>query len=518
MRKDVRIKIIIFIALLILPTVVWGVKMLATDKAAMDALYAETEQTENRSLAKWPSDCSLNEYTGQIEQYYNDRVPFRAQIIEAGQKINTGMEKAYQKSLQPVFVTLFYKNRSGDMAVLDVDLSEEETVIEEVASEEPSEEIDEEEHDYVIKETVDPTCEEDGYILYECSDCGKTYEEKIPATGHTEELVEKTEASIDGFGRSLYVCSVCGKKIWKDFEPKPVDQSYFPLNIANNYTVMGRNRWLYYRGDQSLSYYTGENVMDEAEMKEHLDEFLKLKELCDDKGIELVIMFMPNKEIAYPEYMPTMDIVSEKKRNEIFLDYVKENSDLNFIYPLKELTDAKKYYDTYYPYDTHWNKFGAYVGTMALYDALGMEHDDVSQANVKFGGTDSVAFGLVITGALPLEDYMDATDVQVEYKEDIQLTWEEGTKDYLRGYTSLYRSVSDTGNNKKITFIGDSFREWMIPYIQRDFDVVCMVQREDMALASEDIRDTDILVYSAVERFDKDLYNRLPRLIEILSQ
>ncbi len=40
MRKDVRIKIIIFIALLILPTVVWGVKMLATDKAAMDALYA----------------------------------------------------------------------------------------------------------------------------------------------------------------------------------------------------------------------------------------------------------------------------------------------------------------------------------------------------------------------------------------------------------------------------------------------------------------------------------------------
>ena len=58
----------------------------------------------------------------------------------------------------------------------------------------------------------------------------------------------------------------------------------------------------------------------------------------------------------------------------------------------------------------------------------------------------------------------------------------------------------------------------MIPYIQKDFDTVCMVQREDMGLASEDIKNTDILVYSCVERFDKDVYARLPKLIEILSQ
>ena len=65
--------------------------------------------------------------------------------------------------------------------------------------------------------------------------------------------------------------------------------------------------------------------------------------------------------------------LQHKTTNLIFLPtlyYVKENSDINIIYPINELKAAKKYWQIYYKYDTHWNNMGAFVGVQSLYKAL----------------------------------------------------------------------------------------------------------------------------------------------------
>ena len=58
----------------------------------------------------------------------------------------------------------------------------------------------------------------------------------------------------------------------------------------------------------------------------------------------------------------------------------------------------------------------------------------------------------------------------------------------------------------------------MIPYLEKDFGELCLVQREDMALAKNEIRAADILVLSAVERFDNDLFARIPMITEYLRE
>ena len=214
--------------------------------------------------------------------------------------------------------------------------------------------------------------------------------------------------------------------------------------------------------------------------------------------------------------MPTMDIVSERKKNEIFAEYVKKNSDVNLIYPLEELKEAKKYYNTYYAYDTHWNEYGAFVGTMALYDALGMETIEASQADAE--RSQLVAYGLVLTGALTPEDYSGSEDYIVNYKPDLELVYEEGEKNYLFSYTNVYKSEALAENDERILFIGDSFREWMIPYLSKDFTHTCLVQRDNIPDIADEIKQADILVVSAVERFDEDIYARIPQIIRILNE
>ena len=523
MKTGNRIRIIIFILILALPSVIWGVILLASDREEIENQYEAMENKENRTLAKWPEDSDISSYTSQVEAYYNDRVPFRAHILSASEKVNDTLESTYRDSIRPALISLFYGGSGQD--ILDIpdlaSLNEEDdtSVINPPEDDNLNAveiiETDSEEHEYAEIYREDATCEEEGLVRYECKDCGETYEEVIPPTGHNDELIEETEGSYMAYGHKLYRCSICGRKRWTDIEPKLVDTSYYPLTVENNYTVMGRFDWLFYRGDGSLQYYTGENVMSEDEMGGHLDQMQKLQDICRDKGINLVYMFMPNKEQVYAEYMPTMEIVTDKKRMDVFKEYADENYDINMIYPIKELKENKVYYDTYFAYDTHWNNVGAFIGTMALYEALGMETTDL--AHVETESTDFVALGLVLTGALPVDKYSNDHDQVVSYKPNIELTWEEGTRNPVFGYTEVYRCKTTSSNEEKCVFIGDSFREWMIPYLEKDFADLCMVQRENLEDVAEDIREADVLVVSAVERFDSDLYNRIPSLIDILS-
>lgn len=72
------------------------------------------------------------------------------------------------------------------------------------------------EHAYVVTDSKEPTCTEDGYKTYTCSKCGDSYTEIIPALGHKEEVRGAKAATCDeaGYTGDTY-CSVCGELLTK---------------------------------------------------------------------------------------------------------------------------------------------------------------------------------------------------------------------------------------------------------------------------------------------------------------
>lgn len=86
-------------------------------------------------------------------------------------------------------------------------------------------------HQYVKAVDVAPTCLESGHATYTCSLCADTYEQILPAAGHTWSVKEhvNTVYNEDGSvlvqGHTLYECTVCGEQFWTDSVSPPPDSS-----------------------------------------------------------------------------------------------------------------------------------------------------------------------------------------------------------------------------------------------------------------------------------------------------
>ena len=93
-------------------------------------------------------------------------------------------------------------------------------------------------HTNVFTGTFAPTCEEEGYDLYTCSVCAKTQKENvIPALGHAYESIV-TEPGCTTQGYTTYNCTVCGYQRTDDYV-KASGHAYTSVIIQPTCTAQG---------------------------------------------------------------------------------------------------------------------------------------------------------------------------------------------------------------------------------------------------------------------------------------
>lgn len=480
MNKKVKLTVIfIFVAILTVPTVVWtamGLFGMREETSSVDELG------ENRVLSQISDDVTIADLTEELESYYNDRVPFRSKIILKYRKVNSKMEYYYQNRIQPKLVEL-----TGEKSTMEnVSVSSEMDI------------------DALYGDQIDRTATDE--------EESEMTAEEMEANGiHQYKVIDIVAPSYTSYGYTLERCSNCGRFLKSDIKEKLIDDTYLPPKEGEGRVIQGRFNWLYYAGDNSIAYYTGSNILSNEEMTEWMSLMQDLKDACDEKGIELGFMIMPNKSQVYPEYMPNYTVKTPEKREDVFHKYVKDNSDIKFVYPIEELKAGKKYYETYFPYDTHWTQAGGFIGTMAIYKEMGFETTNINDLEVL--PTKFTQKGLIDTGSLDESLYQDDTDYVIVYKPDVHVTWFEGEKSFIMP-TNVYRAKSDSENDKKLVMIGDSFRLAMIPYLSQDYSEICVAHRSALDEVGEDLKDPDVLIVASVERFDKYMFEVLPRITE----
>lgn len=507
--SDRKIRIWMFLAVLVLPGMIWyGVGCLAPEVRE----EWDFDLEENRAKAELPEFVLEKDYTQKLECYYNDNIPFRSFLITWEQKLDSALERVYSDHIQIRLSGLLYgKGEDTSMDINDL-LSGEQNAEEAFAPAEGEDGEAENGHRYQEEVLREATCQQGGLIRRICDHCGDSYTEEVPALSHGRRLTEVREPSYTSYGYTEYACDTCGLKYREDFQGKIIDNSYLAPVAVGNGVLQGRFDWLFYTGDDSIAYYEGSNIMSEEEMEEYLEPMLRLQELCDERGIRLQFMFLPNREQMYPEYMPDYEIVDPYKREDRLVDYIRENSDISIIYPMRELRGAELYWQTYYQYDTHWNNAGAFIGTQALYEALGMEATDLR--TLETGRKDAEARELIAMGGLDGAGYAPDEDYVIRYKPEVVMEEEEG--DIYTGWT--YHAYSDSPNAQKFVILGDSYRAFMAQYLVRDFSDCTIAHRAYAEEVREDIRDADILVIEAVERYDVQIPETVEKVIEILSE
>ena len=97
------ISIALFLAILILPTTIWGIGKLLPGNP-IDVLNYDLG--ENRNMATFPTQFTSS-YGIDFEAFYNDHLPFRSVIISANRKVTATTEKPYDEIISPFLVKMY---------------------------------------------------------------------------------------------------------------------------------------------------------------------------------------------------------------------------------------------------------------------------------------------------------------------------------------------------------------------------------------------------------------------------
>ncbi len=575
------IVISVFISLITVPMISWQIF------GWIDAEAQEEFLKTGESPVEFPREFDYETIMSELDSYFNRHIPYRSVIVEARKNADGSLEKPYLETIRPAILQLMNKFRddpivsptdgtAGNLDAGDIFGAEEDitTLAEEKESATESESLPEDEvvagdencsHEH-LEEAIEqePSCTEFGVRRYECTDCSYSRREYMSKLAHNEEVIGRLEATCTTSGYVKYKCDICGtqredtlKRIghnysdtktfaatdmtygyteqicsicnyhkYTDFKKWTIDNSYFPESRQRD-AIFGRGDWLFYLG--GINDYNAVNIPSEQDLQGKLAVLQELQSICDEKGIQLQIMVMPNKEEVYTDFMPTYNgnnVSYTKKKAYTIMKYVTDNSDINYIYPLAELRAYSQIWQTYYRHDTHWNHAGAFIGTQALYEALGVPTTNILNLDIEMmvrNGGDLINIGELSTNQFNGDKDYQIAQTHISGYDQSRDVYRPGATYTLRARSDVqstghaWSTAADPICDKNYVMFSDSFRISMIPYLMKDFKNCTITHYSNVESTGirQDILDAEILVVSAVERDQDMIFSTARKLIDI---
>ena len=384
-------------------------------------------------------------------------------------------------------------------------------------------------HEYVELEYKTPNCGEKYKKPFACTGCGLEKTQTLTKKHVAGKKLQVVEPSYTSYGYTLIRCRDCDGQYRANLKNKLYDNSYFLPHYRSSQVLEGKYKWLFYRNDNSEAYYAGTNLMTDAQLSEYVSVMTQLNELCKSKGITLQLCIWPNKDQVYPEYTGITP-QTEVKRVDKLVEYVRSNSDIKIVYPLEELKAAKPYYDMYLKYDTHWNCAGGFVGYQAMMESLGLESMDIKNCPVfEYTGPGSEyadpyytqirgdMLGMGGGWSATVEQYPNDHNYFINYRPGI-------TTDSQVGGNGASDTRHTTAQNAtydcNFVMLADSYRVMQLGYLEKDFSDCFLTHRSHVndANVKEAIKNSDILVIAAVERYETDILATAKQIIKILQE
>ncbi len=149
--------------------------------------------------------------------------------------------------------------------------------------------------------------------------------------------------------------------------------------VENGRAMEGRNGWLFYKGDHSISNFQNVNPYTEKELETIKEKLEEKKKICEEMGASYYVFIASDKNKVYGEFYPSRyRIVNDMGRGEQLYRYLKEHSDIPVVYPLEALLAGKSKCELYFRNDTHWNEAGAFIGYKELMQVIRKDYPDVA--------------------------------------------------------------------------------------------------------------------------------------------
>jgi hypothetical protein len=161
--------------------------------------------------------------------------------------------------------------------------------------------------------------------------------------------------------------------------------SYQLLGSANSFqsrieVVAGSDGWLFHRKvpdpfgepQDTLAILFGGHTTDAARVERFVRGMRERAAWLSARGIRFVLVVVPQKHSVYPEMLPSWVAAMSGGSTGPIIAKLRE-AGVDVVYLRDALVAAKSRHPTYFKTDTHWNRYGAYVGYRELMEHLGLE-------------------------------------------------------------------------------------------------------------------------------------------------
>lgn len=294
------------------------------------------------------------------------------------------------------------------------------------------------------------------------------------------------------------------EKWWNQRVLYNMDHASVPLNfllaksgisVDPDQVVVGRDGW-YYLGDR---YQNARTVMRRGQTEADLEAGRKIRSVVNSwnewlsrRGVRTFrIMVSPNKETAYPEYLPdwakpvqptALDALLQGSATEFFVDLrpAIASSKARFVHPL------------YYRTDTHWNTLGAGAGFLAFSQDVARVAPELRWPKPSDFGMETVKRreGGDLVRFLRLESVVDDSEpvtvvqswpvdtVQIDFGSNRVISQGGNPMVGVPVNPLLVKSPAAL-NKKRVLWLRDSFGTSMSPYMAATFSEVVQLHWQD---------------------------------------
>ena len=285
-------------------------------------------------------------------------------------------------------------------------------------------------------------------------------------------------------------------------------------DLKINLVIQGKEGWFFYAGEDSIIDSLGVEPFTEEQHANILDKLIKVRNKYTKENRNFALFIPPNKERIYSEYLPDQyKNITGTSRVEELVKYIRKNSDINVIYPKKELTDTKPICDVYYKSDTHWNMVGGYVGAHTLIRSLLGDYPPLTFRKIE-GKPFVVGGDLQLMARIP-DSWINDTYYNILGLTDVPIdaTWLVDDV-HKTGKALLVGQANNAQDMRSIVLIRDSYVMNMLPEIASYFSKSTYIHWQEVKnTPKEYFEGSDIFVIEYVERYLRDLETLLDEIL-----
>ncbi|MEO8515986.1 MAG: hypothetical protein ABI426_04540 [Flavobacterium sp.] len=324
-------------------------------------------------------------------------------------------------------------------------------------------------------------------LLFFCN----TNQDEKGSTENLEPLVFNKKRPFEMFD-NYYKYHFAFRKIlsqqYIDLKNNVIKVSSLPDKVIN-----GKDGW-YFLGnsyDNIFSASLGVQKYSDEEIKKTSDKIYEMKHFCDSLGIKFYYFIAPNSNTIYKEYLPIKPNNTPRK-----YDLIKSalSGRMNVIDPRSEIIAGKKERILYYKTDTHWNRFGAWIGVQEVLKAVQKDFPKVELLKKEdFTVTHGIITQMDLTKMLGVFVDQDVYDIDEKVKSPILIK-----NDTIDRIATAY--VKNTSKSYRGFMYRDSFGEFMMPFFNTRFQNMSYFATSKIDKQRIIAEKPDFIIYEIVER------------------